>query len=265
MRTGLIVNGAAGKMGRRIIALAVESGEFDLAGAVEAAGHPDSGKDAGALAGVEAIGVKVENDFAGQADVMIDFSLPEATDRSVRYCEENGIALVIGTTGLGDEQMGMLKKAAANIAIVQATNMSVGMNVLFGLVGKVAAALGQGYDVEITEAHHRQKKDCPSGTALTLAEKIAAEIGLDWPGCLVHGRSGKDSARQKGEIGMHAIRAGDIVGEHSVIFGGEGETVTISHSAQSRDVFAHGALRAAKWVSGQSAGLYSMADVLGLK
>jgi len=265
MKLNLVINGSAGRMGRRIAALAHESGDFEIVSALEAAGHPEIGKDIGVLAGIGDIGVVINTVFPEKADVMIDFSLPAATDKSINICVENGIALVMGTTGLGDDQLSKIKKASEKIAIIQATNMSVGMNLLFGLVGKMAGALGSDYDIEITEAHHRFKKDSPSGTALTLAENIAKETGRDFPDCLVHSRNGKETTREKGTIGMHAIRAGDIVGEHSVIFGTLGETITVSHSAHTRDTFVRGALRAGKWICGKKPGLYSMGDVLELK
>lgn len=264
MTVKLLVVGAGGRMGRRIVALAVESGEFEISGAVEAAGHPDIGKDAGLVAGVGAIGVKLDSGFPAGADVAIDFSLPEAAERTVEYCVENKLALVSGTTGLGDEQRAKMLAASKDIAIIYGTNMSVGMNVLFNVVGKVASMLGEDYDIEIVEQHHRFKKDAPSGSALTLAENICRATGRDFPGCLVDGRSGKDALRKKGEIGMHAVRAGDITGVHSVMFGGLGETVTLGHTANSRDTFVRGALRAAKWLVGRKPGLYSMGDVLGI-
>jgi 4-hydroxy-tetrahydrodipicolinate reductase len=171
----------------------------------------------------------------------------------------------MGTTGLSAEQLKKIDEAAKKIAIVQAANMSVGMNLLFELVGQVAQKLGEDYDVEIVEAHHRMKKDAPSGSAMTLAEKIAAATSKKFPDCLDIGRKGKEALRKKGTIGIQAIRLGDTVGEHSVIFGTTGETVTISHSAHSRDTFAAGAIRAALWLIGKKSARYSMADVLGLK
>ena len=264
MKPELIVNGAAGRMGRRILALAIESGEFNIAGAVDYAQCPDLGKDAGLTADTEEIGVDITCEFPPSADVMIDFSLPQATDAVIEYCSKNNVALVLATTGLSDTQIENLNTAAKTIPIVQATNMSVGMNVLFATVGKLAKMLGDEYDIEITEAHHRFKKDSPSGTALSLAQAICEDTDRPYPDSLVHGREGKDVLRQKGTIGMHAIRAGDITGEHSVIFGTLGETVTISHSAHNRDNFARGALRAANWLIEKNTGLYSMKDVLGL-
>ncbi|OQY05531.1 MAG: 4-hydroxy-tetrahydrodipicolinate reductase [Planctomycetales bacterium 4572_13] len=265
MKPALIVNGAAGRMGKRIVALACENGQFEVVGTTDYTEHPDLGKDVGPLAGIEPIGVKLSADFPESAAVMIDFSLPQAADASIDYCAKNGVALVMGTTGLSDGQLAKLKDASGKIAIVQATNMSLGMNLLFATVGTVAKALGENYDIEIVEAHHRFKKDAPSGTALSLAEAVCEETGRDYPGSLTHGREGKEATRQPGTIGMHAIRGGDIVGEHSVIYSTLGETVTISHSAHTRDTFARGALRAAEWITGQEPGLYDMQDVLGLK
>ena len=277
MKPKLVVVGAAGRMGRRIIVLAVESGGFDIVGAVEKEGHPDIGKDAGILAGAGPIDVKLADEFLKAGDpqprlatgvagacVAVDFSQPEAADRTIDYCIKNDVALVSGTTGLSEQQRGKFKVASEKIPIIYGTNMSVGMNVLFSLVGKVATMLGDEYDIEITEQHHRFKKDAPSGSALTLAENICKATGRDCPGSLTHGRNGKDALRQKGTIGMHAVRAGDITGVHSVIFGTLGETVTVNHTANSRDTFAGGALRAAKWLVGKEPALYSMADVLGI-
>ncbi len=263
MKTKLVVVGAAGRMGRRIVALAVESGEFDIAGAVEREGHPDIGKDAGLLAGAEAIGTKLTDAFVTGGEVAVDFSLAEAADETIDYCVENKMALVSGTTGLSSQQREKFKAASEKIAIIYGTNMSMGMNVLFNLAGKVATMLGEEYDIEVIEQHHRFKKDAPSGSALTLAENICKATGRDIEKSLTHGRSG-EAPREKGDIGMHAVRAGDIVGVHSVIFGTLGETVTVNHTANSRDTFVRGALRAAKWLVGKEPGLYSMADVLGI-
>jgi len=252
-------------MGKRIIALASEEGQFDIAGAVEKAGHPDIGKDAGFLAGVGQLDVKITDSFSGKSDIVIDFSLPEAAERTLDYCVKNKTGLVLGTTGLSDSQRKKIESASSKVPIVCATNMSVGMNTLFNLVGKVASMLGDDYDIEIVEQHHRFKKDAPSGSALTLAENMAKATGKKFPDCLTFGRSGKDALRDKGKIGIHSIRAGDIVGIHSVIFSTLGETITLNHTAHSRDTFARGALRAAGWLIGKKPGLYSMTDVLGLR
>jgi len=264
MKPTLVIYGAAGRMGRRILALAGEEQDFQIVGAVDHPSHPDLGKDAGLLAGISALGVKLNSQFPQKASVAIDFSLPQAVAQIIDWCQKTGAALVMGTTGLEKAQMEMLQTAAKKIAIVQATNMSLGMNLLFSMVGKVAAALGPDYDIEIIEAHHRHKKDAPSGSALSLAKSICGGTGRDYPDCLVYGRQGKDVPRRTGTIGMHAIRAGDIVGQHSVIYGAPGETITISHDAHSRDTFARGALRAAGWLLKQKPGLYTMQDVLGL-
>jgi len=265
MRPKLIVIGAAGRMGKRIISLAIESSRFDIIAAVEKKDHPDIGKDAGQLAQAEPINVKLDSVYLSGANVAIDFSQPEAADKTIDYCAENNVVLVLGTTGLSDSQRKKIKAASAKTPIMYATNMSVGMNVLFSLVGKVATMLGEDYDIEIIEQHHRFKKDAPSGSALTLAENICKATSRDFPAALIHGRSGKDALRQKADIGMHAVRAGDITGKHEVIFSTLGETVTLSHTAHSRDTFARGALRAAEWLVGKKPALYSMADVLGIE
>ncbi|MBN1975494.1 MAG: 4-hydroxy-tetrahydrodipicolinate reductase [Sedimentisphaerales bacterium] len=266
MKTKVIIVGAAGRMGKRFISLAAETGEFDIIGAVEMPGHPDLGKDAGLNAASGRLGVMITDAFQPvHADVAVDFSSPDAIAKTVDFCVKSGISLVSGTTGLSVEQKEKLKKASKTIPILYATNMSVGMNVLFALAGKAASMLGEDYDIEIIEQHHRFKKDAPSGSALTIAENICTETGRDFPDCLIHGRAGKDALRKKGEIGMHAIRAGDITGIHSVIFSCLGESFTFNHTAHSRDTLIRGALRAAKWLVSQKPALYSMADALGLK
>lgn len=261
----LVIVGAAGRMGRRIVAFAVESGRFEIAGAIEKADHPDVGKDVGLLAGTGRLDVAVGAAWPGKADVVIDFSLPEAAAETANACSSRGTPLVMGTTGLSDAQAATVRAAAGKIPLIYGTNMSVGMNVLFALVGKAAAMLGENYDIEIVEEHHRFKKDAPSGSALTLAQKICEATGRPYPGSLVHGRQGKDALRKKGEIGMHAIRAGDITGVHSVIYSTLGETVTLNHTAHNRDTFVQGALRAAEWLVGKKPAIYTMADVLGIK
>lgn len=265
MRPKLVICGTAGRMGKRILSLAVQAGQFDIIGAVEKSNHADIGKDAGITAGVEALNINIQSDYSDGAEVVLDFSQPEGVDKTVDYCLEQGAALVLGTTGLSAEQHKKLKAASNKIPLIYGTNMSVGMNVLFSVVGNVAKMLGEDYDVEIIEQHHRFKKDAPSGSALTLAENICAETGNYLSGTFTYGRSGKDAVRQKGTIGIHAVRAGDIAGIHSVIFSTLGETVTLQHNAHSRDNFVRGALRAAKWLVGKKPAQYSMADVLGLK
>ena len=266
MKTKVIIVGAAGRMGKRFIALASESGDFEIAGAVEMTGHPDYGKDAGLLAGTAPASILITDNFpAAQADVVVDFSQPDAIEKTIDFCVESGIPLVSGTTGLSDFQKETIKNASKFIPVLYTTNLSIGMNVLFTLAGKVASMLGDDYDIEIIEQHHRFKKDAPSGSALTIAEKICEATERDYPGSLVHGRAGKDVPRQKGDIGMHAIRAGDITGIHTVIFGALGETFTLNHTAHNRDIFIRGAIRAAKWITGKDPALYSMTNVLGLE
>ena len=260
----LIVNGAAGRMGRRIAVLSAEDKEVELVGAFEAPGHPDLGKDAGLLAGADELRVPLTTRRDVAADVLVDFSHADAALEIIDWCAEQGIALVTGTTGTGDEGARRLDAAAARIAVLAAANMSIGVNVLLGTVGSVAAGLGDAYNVEIIEAHHNKKKDAPSGTALALGRAVADRLGRNLGEVAVHNREGMVGERTVEEIGFHAVRAGDIVGEHTVIFGGQGERVEIRHVATSRDIFVRGALRAAAYIAGKPAGRYTMADVLGL-
>jgi 4-hydroxy-tetrahydrodipicolinate reductase len=251
-------------MGRRIISLSIDAGWFDIIAAVEEKDHPDIGKDAGLVAAAGPLNVKLDSKFPAEADVAIDFSKAVAADETIDYCSKTGTALVLGTTGLTSAQHQRIRKASQKIPLIYGTNMSVGMNVLFSLVGRVAQMLGAEYDTEIIEQHHRFKKDAPSGSALTLAENICKATGKKFPDSLIYGRRGKDALRQKGTIGVHAVRGGDITGIHSVMFSTLGETVTLNHTSHSRDTFAYGAIRAAKWLVGKKPGLYSMADVLGI-
>jgi 4-hydroxy-tetrahydrodipicolinate reductase len=251
-------------MGRRIISLGINAGWFDIIAAVEKKDHPDISKDAGLAAEAGPLNIKLSSSFPGEADIVIDFSQPAAADETIDYCSKSGAALVLGTTGLTSAQHQKIKMASKKIPIIYGTNMSVGMNILFSSVGRVAQMLGTEYDIEIVEQHHRFKKDAPSGSALTLAENICKATGRKFPDSLTCGRSGKDALRQKGTIGVHAVRGGDITGIHSVIFSTLGETVTLNHIAHSRDTFAYGALLAAKWLVGEKPGLYSMANVLGI-
>jgi len=260
----LLVNGASGRMGRRIIALATESDDLMVVGAFEMAGHPDLGKDAGALAGVEPLGVPVEPRRDIEADVAIDFSLAEGALETIPWCAAQGIALVVGTTGLGEEGERRVDEAAKSIPCLLAANMSLGVNLLCKVLEDVARALGDAYDVEIVEAHHNKKKDAPSGTALALGQAVAKGLERNLTEVAVHGREGMVGERTTKEIGFHAVRCGDVVGEHTVIFGGLGERVEIRHVASSRDTFVRGALRAAKALAGKAPGRYSIADILGL-
>lgn len=249
-------------MGRSIAALALgEPKRFKIVSAMEVAGNHHMDADVGLSCGVGPCGVAISEAIQGRPDVLIDFSTPEASLRWLEIARGRKMALVIGTTGLTESQLAEVADSAGKIAIVQAPNMSVGVNLLFRIVGEVAKALGDEYDIEIAETHHRFKKDAPSGTALGLASSICQATGKDLASTVVNGRSGL-CPRQSGQIGMHALRLGDTVGEHSVYFGSLGETITISHSAHTRDTFARGALRAAEWVAGRKPGLYSMQDVL---
>jgi 4-hydroxy-tetrahydrodipicolinate reductase len=260
----IAVNGAAGRMGRRLVALIHEADGLSLAAALEFAGSEHLGADAGTLAGVGELGVTVAETLpASGVDVCIDFSLPAGTVARIPECVTRNVAMVIGTTGLDEAGEKLVAEAAAKVAVVRAPNMSVGINVLLKTAADLARTLGPAYDIEIVESHHRFKKDAPSGTALALAESIAEATGRTLADDACYGREGP-SLRADGEIGIHAIRSGDIVGEHTIIYGALGERVELRHVASTRDTFAHGALRAAAWVAGKPAGLYSMQDVLGL-
>jgi 4-hydroxy-tetrahydrodipicolinate reductase len=266
--TKVVVAGAAGRMGKRLIALIRESGDLQVCGAVERAGHPDVGRDVGDVAGVGTVGVLLQDQMDAAlrgAEVYLDFTAPQAALRNLEAASKARVAAVIGTTGLSDADLKRAKELCAVISCVQSPNMSVGVNVLYGIVAEAARMLGDAYDVEITEAHHHFKKDAPSGTAERIAQVIARALGRDLKQVGVYGRQGLVGERPAKEIAVHAIRAGDIVGEHTVLFGGMGERIEVTHRAHSRDNFAHGALRAARWVVGKPAGLYDMADVLGLK
>lgn len=262
--SGLVIHGAGGRMGQRLAALAGEVKSLTLVGAVEAAGSPHLGRDAGELAGIGPIGVAVDTRWPTGAAVAIDFSVPAGTRAALAACRDARCALVIGTTGLTDDDQRAIDAAAAGIPILQAANMSLGVNLLLALVAQVAAKLGDDYDIEIVEAHHRFKQDAPSGTALALAEAICAATGKTIAADVVHGREGAPVKRRRGEIGMHAMRLGDVVGRHTVHFAALGEEIQIGHIASTRDVFARGALRAAAWLAGRSPGRYTMRDVLGL-
>jgi 4-hydroxy-tetrahydrodipicolinate reductase len=252
-------------MGRRITALAAENEAFQIVCATEYSGSPDIGRDAGELAGVGALGVELTDQLSGEKpDVAIDFSLPDGTMKFIGPCRDAGIAMVIGTTGLTADQEAEIEAAARVIPIVKAGNYSMGITLLCKLVATAAQALGDEYDIEITETHHRFKKDAPSGTAIMLAKSICQAVSKDYDEAAVYGRQG-ECPRNPGEIGMHAIRLGDTIGEHTISFGSLGETVTLGHSAHTRDTFVRGALHAGQWLEGKEPGMYDMADVLGLK
>lgn len=259
------ITGAAGRMGRRLIALAAEQPDvFELVAAIDTPTSPELGKDAGTLAGVAPNGIAITATLTGAPQVMIDFSAPAATRTLLQQCTEKNIAMLIGTTGLTPDDHVLIDVAARTIPVLQATNTSLGVNVLLNVAAQVARLLGADYDIEIVEAHHNQKKDAPSGTALSLAESICRATGRDIHRDLTHGRVGHDALRKKGTIGMHAVRMGDVVGEHTIYFATAGERIELKHIASNRDTLARGALRAATFVATAKPGRYTMADALGL-
>ena len=264
----VIVAGAGGRMGGRLICLIKESKSLHLVGAVEKKGHAAVGHDAGEVAGCGKLSIPVSDDLTTLtqgADVLIEFTSPEATLEHLDIMAARKKAAVIGTTGLSAEQVGELKSKAKNIPCVFAPNMSVGVNLMLKVIAEMASKLGDDYDIEVTEAHHRLKKDAPSGTALKIAQVLADATGKSLEKVAAYGRKGMIGERKRGEIGMQVIRAGDIIGEHTVLFGGIGERLEVTHRASSRDTFATGALRAAEWVVKQPPGLYDMQDVIGLR
>jgi 4-hydroxy-tetrahydrodipicolinate reductase len=260
----LAITGACGRMGKRLVALAKADKSLEVVAAIDRPDSPELSRDAGEIAGVGPIGLPITFDLRPTPDVLIDFTAPISTRRWLKTCRDRGIAMVIGTTGLKDKDHAAIDIAAEDMAIVQSPNMSVGVNVLLKLAALAAVGLGPEYDIEIVEGHHRFKKDAPSGTALALADSILKATKKTRK-ALVYGRQGDDVARQPGQIGMHSLRVGDEVGRHTVYFGALGERVELGHVATSRDTFAIGALRAAKWIHGQKAGRFTMNDVLGLK
>ena len=264
----IAVAGAAGRMGSRITALSKEYPELKLTGAFERKGHGAIGKDIGTIVGIGETGIKLSDsleDIIDNADVIIDFTTPGSTKENLKVASGKGKAMVIGTTGLSKDDMKEIEPFTKNIPCVMASNMSTGVNLLLKVLQDVAKVLGDEYDIEIIEAHHRLKKDAPSGTALKMAQVIADAVNRNLDEVAVYARKGIIGERAKKEIGIQTVRAGDIVGEHTVLFGGLGERIEITHKASSRDTFARGALRAAQWIAGKPAGLYDMQDVLGLK
>ncbi len=261
----LAITGAAGRMGRRLIALAAEQPQlFTLAAAVDAPTSPELGKDAGTLAGIAPAGVAITATLAGNPQVVIDFSVPAASRVTIRQCMERKIPLLVGTTGLTGDDYALIDQAATAIPILQATNTSLGVNMLLAVAAQMARQLGEAYDIEIVEAHHNLKKDAPSGTALSLAESICKATGRDPQKDLVHGRAGHDVPRKKGTIGMHAVRMGDVIGEHTIYFSTPGERIEVKHVATTRDTFVRGALRAALFLAQAKPGRYTVSDVLGI-
>jgi 4-hydroxy-tetrahydrodipicolinate reductase len=264
----LVVAGAGGRMGRTLIHAIAATDGVTLAGAIERADSGVIGRDAGELAGLGANGVKVISDAAlllKNADGLIEFTIPAATLALAELSASAGIAHVIGTTGHSAEEEAVIAQAARRAPIVKSGNMSLGVNLLAALVKRVAQTLGDDYDVEILEMHHNKKIDAPSGTALMFGRAAAAGRGVDLDAHAMRGRDGMTGARRKGDIGFAALRGGSVVGDHSVIFAGPAERIELAHRAEDRMIFARGALHAALWARGKKPGLYSMADVLGLK
>jgi len=261
------VAGASGRMGRMLIEALCASDDCQLAGALDVAGSPAIGQDASAFLG-RVSGVPISADLSAglaAAQVLIDFTRPEGTLAHLAVCRQLGVNAVIGTTGFSDEQKAEISAHSQHIAIVLAPNMSVGVNVMLRLIDQAARALAEGFDIEIVEAHHRHKVDAPSGTALQMGQVAAAALGRELKQCAVYAREGVTGEREPGTIGFAAIRGGDIVGDHTVLFAGAAERIEISHKAGSRAIYAQGSLRAARFLAGRRAGLFDMNDVLGFK
>jgi len=266
--TSVGILGADGRMGRALIRKLADEMDLQLGAAVVPPGSERVGDDAGELAGSGRLGIALidsPQEAARHCEVLVDFTLPEALDANLAAALAQGVPLVIGTTGLSGSQQAAIQQASGTVPLVQAANYSSGITLMHQLVAMAARALGEDYDVEIVEAHHRHKQDAPSGTALALGETAAAarSVSLDTRG--VRSRDGITGARQPGDIGFQTLRGGDIVGEHTVMLAGDGERIELTHRASSRDTFAMGALRAARWLMGQKPGLYNMEDVLGLR
>jgi 4-hydroxy-tetrahydrodipicolinate reductase len=263
----VVVTGAAGRMGAQIVRLVRAEEGLTLAAAVDRPGHA-GGQDAGTFAGIGPIGVPITGELGaalGGADVVIDFTTHEASAHHAELCAERGVAIVIGSTGFTPEHKARVAAASRRIPVVLSPNMSVGVNVLFELVHQAARVLGDAFDVEIVEIHHKKKRDAPSGTAVRLGEVAAEALGRDPADALCYSRHGILGERPPWQIGVQTLRGGDVVGEHTVFFCGEGERVELTHRATSREQFARGAVRAARWLLGKQPGLYDMADVLGLR
>ncbi|MFP8966380.1 4-hydroxy-tetrahydrodipicolinate reductase [Pokkaliibacter sp. CJK22405] len=266
--TRIAIMGAAGRMGRNLIDAIAQTEGATLGAGILSPGSSLVGADVGEIAGVGKLNLTAVDSLAAAVndfDVLIDFTSPKVTEQTLAFCAEHGKALVIGTTGLTDEQKALIDQAAEKTAIVFAPNMSVGVNVVLKLLALAAKTLGEGYDIEIIETHHRHKVDSPSGTALALGEAVADALDRDLKEHAIYGREGQVGARPAKEIGFATVRGGDVVGDHTVLFASEGERVEITHKASSRMTFAKGAVRAAIWLSQQPKGRYDMHDVLGLK
>ncbi len=262
----IVILGAAGRMGQTLIRCARQCDDISISSAVESEQNPLLGKDAGSIAGIASIGVSLTADArraAQAADVLIDFSFPSAVEKHALLAAQLKKPMVIGSTGLSDTARANIQKAAEQTPIIWSPNMSLGVNLLFMLAALIAKQLAA-YDVEIIETHHRHKKDAPSGTALRLAETVAAAREVSLNTVVSYGRQGMEDARPLGQIGVHSVRAGDVVGDHTIVFATNGERLELTHRASSRECFAVGALRAAKWVMGRKPGLYTMQHVLGI-
>ena len=261
------VIGAGGRMGRMLIEAIQDNPQTTLIAAIERQGSSLVGADAGEVAAVGRLDVQIVDDLQSvinKIDVLIDFSLPAATEQNMQVCAEHNVAMVIGTTGFNEQQEQVLAKASEQVAIVYAGNYSTGVNLSLKLLGMAAKAFGTDADVEVIEAHHKHKIDAPSGTAYMMAEAVAEARGQNLKDVAVYGREGQTGEREAGMIGIHAIRGGEIIGDHTVMFIADGEVVEITHRARARMTFAAGAMRAATWIVQQSAGQYNMQDVLGL-
>lgn len=261
------VIGAGGRMGRMLIEAVQDNPQTILSAAIERQGSSLVGADAGEVAAIGHLNIKIVDDLVAVIDdieVLIDFSLPTATEQNMRICAEHKVAMVIGTTGFNEQQEQVLTEASKHIPIVYAGNYSTGVNLSLKLLEMAAKAFGTDADVEIIEAHHKHKIDAPSGTAYMMAEAVAQARGQNLKDVAVYGREGQTGARKQGDIGIHAIRGGEIIGDHTVMFIAEGEVVEITHRARARMTFAAGAVRATTWVIEQQAGQYNMQDVLGL-
>lgn len=265
--TRLAVLGATGRMGRAVIQAAAAAPQVRLGAALERTGHADLGRDAAQLAGLDPSGTLLGADLSAclsAFDVLVDFTRPEATLSVLTLCASQGKALVIGTTGFSAAQRAEIEAASRSVPICLSGNFSIGVNLCLGLLEQAARALKDDFDIEIVEAHHRHKVDAPSGTALMMGEAVARGAGRDLKTCAVYERYGHTGARSRESIGFATVRGGDVVGDHTVMFLGEGERVEISHKASNRMNFANGAVRAAAWLQGRAPGLYSMRDVLGI-
>jgi 4-hydroxy-tetrahydrodipicolinate reductase len=262
--TTLAITGSAGRMGMRLVAVAHANPQLKVVAAIERGDSPHIDRDAGEVAGLGKIGVPITSDLRVPCDVLIDFTVPAAMRHWLKVCRDRKIGMIVGTTGLQDQDHALIDRAGDEIAILQAGNMSLGVTVMCKVVAEVAKMLGDDYDVEVMEAHHRFKKDAPSGTAEMIAASILQALGRTRDD-LQHGRHGPECPRTPKEVGMHSLRLGDEVGLHTAYFGGLGERLEITHKATNRDTFVHGALKAATWLKQQEPGRYAIGDVLGIR